>query len=56
MELRRPHDHCLLLRYPEIFKVGVAGGPIIDWGYCEVMYGERYGHPEAIREATKDII
>lgn len=32
----------LLLRYPEIFKVGVAGGPVIDWGYYEVMYGERY--------------
>lgn len=23
---------ALLLRYPEIFKVGVAGGPVIDWG------------------------
>lgn len=32
----------LLLRYPEIFKVGVAGGPVIDWKYYEVMYGERY--------------
>lgn len=32
----------LLLRYPEIFKVGVAGGPVIDWGYYEIMYGERY--------------
>lgn len=33
---------ALLLRYPEVFKVGVAGGPVIDWGYYEVMYGERY--------------
>ena len=33
---------ALMLRYPEIFKVGVAGGPVIDWGYYEVMYGERY--------------
>jgi len=33
---------ALLLRYPEIFKVGVAGGPVIDWTYYEVMYGERY--------------
>ena len=33
---------ALILRYPEIFKVGVAGGPVIDWGYYEVMYGERY--------------
>ena len=24
---------ALMLRYPEIFKVGVAGGPVIDWGY-----------------------
>jgi dipeptidyl-peptidase-4 len=32
----------LMLRYPEIFKVGVAGGPVIDWKYYEVMYGERY--------------
>lgn len=32
----------LLLRYPELFKVGVAGGPVIDWKYYEIMYGERY--------------
>ena len=32
----------LILTYPEIFKVGVAGGPVIDWQYYEVMYGERY--------------
>lgn len=33
---------ALLLRYPDLFKVGVAGGPVIDWSYYEVMYGERY--------------
>ena len=33
---------ALLLRYPDLFKVGVAGGPVIDWKYYEVMYGERY--------------
>lgn len=33
---------ALMLRYPDTFKVGVAGGPVIDWGYYEVMYGERY--------------
>ena len=33
---------ALLLRYPDIFKVGVAGGPVIDWKYYEIMYGERY--------------
>ncbi len=32
----------LMLNYPETFKVGVAGGPVIDWKYYEVMYGERY--------------
>lgn len=32
----------LLLEHPETFKVGVAGGPVIDWKYYEVMYGERY--------------
>jgi len=32
----------LILNYPDIFKVAVAGGPVIDWKYYEVMYGERY--------------
>lgn len=32
----------LMLRYPEVFKVGVAGGPVTDWKYYEIMYGERY--------------
>jgi len=32
----------LMLNYPKTFKVGVAGGPVIDWKYYEVMYGERY--------------
>jgi dipeptidyl-peptidase-4 len=32
----------LMLNYPGIFKTGVAGGPVIDWKYYEVMYGERY--------------
>ena len=32
----------LMLIYPDIFKVGVAGGSVIDWKYYEVMYGERY--------------
>lgn len=32
----------LLLSYPDIFKVGVAGGPVIDWSNYEIMYGERY--------------
>jgi dipeptidyl-peptidase-4 len=32
----------LMLKHPEIFKVGVAGGPVVDWSMYEVMYGERY--------------
>jgi dipeptidyl-peptidase-4 len=32
----------LLTRQPDVFKVGVAGGPVIDWSYYEVMYTERY--------------
>lgn len=32
----------LMLTYPDIFKVGVAGGPVIDWQFYEIMYGERY--------------
>lgn len=27
---------------PSVFKVAVAGGPVIDWRWYEVMYGERY--------------
>ncbi len=32
----------LFLRQPGVFKVAVAGGPVIDWSWYEVMYGERY--------------
>ena len=32
----------LMTNYPEIFKVGVSGGPVIDWKWYEIMYGERY--------------
>jgi dipeptidyl-peptidase-4 len=38
----------LMTNYPDVFKVGVAGGPVIDWRWYEVMYGERYmDTPEA---------
>lgn len=37
----------LLTNYPDVFKVGVAGGPVIDWKWYEVMYGERYMETEA---------
>ena len=32
----------LMTNYPQTFKVGVAGGPVIDWKWYEIMYGERY--------------
>ncbi len=32
----------LITTHPNVFKVAVAGGPVIDWKYYEVMYGERY--------------
>ncbi len=32
----------MMLRHPDVFKVGVAGGPVTDWSLYEIMYGERY--------------
>jgi dipeptidyl-peptidase-4 len=32
----------LMTRHAGVFKAGVAGGPVIDWKYYEIMYGERY--------------
>jgi dipeptidyl-peptidase-4 len=47
----------LMLNFPGTFKVGVAGGPVIDWKYYEVMYGERYmdmpqENPEGYKETS----
>lgn len=47
----------MLLRYPDVFRVGVAGGPVTDWKYYEVMYGERYmdtpqENPEGYEESS----
>ena len=37
----------LMTNFPDVFKVAVAGGPVIDWKWYEVMYGERYmGTPQ----------
>ena len=46
----------LMLRHPGIFKVAVAGGPVMDWSMYEVMYGERYmdtpnDNPEGYEES-----
>ena len=44
----------LMLTHGDVFKVGVAGGPVIDWKYYEIMYGERYmGTPQANPEGYK---
>lgn len=32
----------LMTRHAGVFKVAAAGGPVIDWSYYEIMYGERY--------------
>jgi dipeptidyl-peptidase-4 len=32
----------LMLRKPGVYTTGVAGGPVTDWKYYEIMYGERY--------------
>ena len=46
----------LMTNYPDVFKVGVAGGPVIDWKWYEVMYGERYmDTPEANPEGYEKI-
>jgi len=42
---------------PDDFKVGVAGGPVIDWKFYEIMYGERYmdtpqSNPEGYEQAS----
>ena len=47
----------LMTNYPDVFKVGVSGGPVIDWKWYEVMYGERYmdtpeANPEGYAETS----
>lgn len=47
----------LMTNYPDVFKTGVAGGPVIDWKWYEVMYGERYmdtpeSNPEGYSQAS----
>ena len=47
----------IMTRYPDLFKVAVAGGPVIDWSYYEIMYTERYmntpqTNPEGYKESN----
>lgn len=47
----------LMLEEPGLFKAGVAGGPVTDWKYYEIMYGERYmdtpeNNPEGYRNSS----
>jgi dipeptidyl-peptidase-4 len=45
----------MMLKNPGVFKVVVVGGPVIDWKYYEVMYGERYmDTPESNPEGYKN--
>jgi dipeptidyl-peptidase 4 len=31
-----------MLNHPGVFKAAVAGGPVMNWHFYEIMYGERY--------------
>lgn len=47
----------LKTRHPDVFKVTTSGGPVINWAWYEVMYGERYmgtpqDNPEGYRAAN----
>jgi dipeptidyl-peptidase-4 len=47
----------MMLRNPGVFTTAVAGGPVTDWKYYEVMYGERYmdtpqQNPEGYKTAS----
>ncbi len=46
----------LMTRKAGLYNCGVAGGPVIDWSYYEVMYTERYmdtpqTNPDGYKEA-----
>jgi len=49
--------NSLMMRKAGTFNVGVAGGPVTDWKYYEIMYGERYmdqpdENPKGYEEAS----
>ena len=40
-----------MLNYPQLFKCGVAGGPVTNWEFYEIMYTERFmNHPDENKE------
>ncbi len=44
----------LKLKYPGVFKVATAGGPVIDWQRYEIMYTERYMDSPQINQSGYD--
>ena len=45
----------MMTRNAGVYKVGAAGGPVIDWGLYEIMYTERYmDTPEENPEGYKN--
>jgi len=47
----------MMTKANKVFKVGVAGGPVIDWSMYEIMYTERYmdtpsENPEGYKESN----
>ena len=45
----------MMLKNPTVFKAAVAGGPVIDWKFYEIMYTERYmDNPETNADGFKN--
>lgn len=47
----------MMCRQPDVFKAGVAGGPVMDWKFYEIMYTERYmdspqTNPDGYKQAS----
>lgn len=47
----------LMLRYPDMFRAGVSGAPVVDWRSYDIIYTERYmdtpqNNPEGYDEGS----